>query len=462
MITDVPTTPEVGLRLVILGGGAVTVKFTPLLDIPATDTRTFPVVAAVGTGNTMLVALQEVGVAVVPLNVTVLAPCTDPKPVPETVTTAPTSPDVGLMLVMLGGRTVKFTTLLATPPTLTPTLPVDAVGTVAMMLVALQLAAVAATPLNDTVLVPWVVPKLVPLIVTDVPICPDVGLTLVIVGVGRTVKATALLARPPTVTTMLPVVAPAGTGTTMLEVLHEVGVAAVPLNVTVLVPWAAPKVEPIRVIKVPTAPEAGPMLLMFGATAKFTPLLATPPTMTTTLPVVAPDGTGTTMLVAAQLTGTDVVPLKLMKLDPCTEPKPVPVIVTEVPTGPDDGLTFVITGLGGITVKFTPLLGVPPTVTMTLPVVADGTTATIVVSLQLDTLACEPLKETVLVPCAAPKPVPEIVTNVETVPDVGFRLVILGLALRTVIVEEPIFVGSAIEVAVSVTVAGLGATGGAI
>jgi len=105
------------------------------------------------------------------------------------------------------------------------------------------------------------------------------------------------------------------------------------------------------------------------------------------------------------------------------------VIVTEVPTGPDDGLRFVIFGLAGITVKFTPLLGVPPTVTMTLPVVAEGgAIAAILVSLQLDTPACEPLNVTALVPCVAPKPVPEIVTKVDMLPDVGFRLVILGFA----------------------------------
>ena len=51
-----------------------------------------------------------------------------------------------------------------------------------------------------------------------------------------TLKATPLLACPPTATTTLPVVAPAGTGTVMLVALHAVGVPAVPLNVTVLVP----------------------------------------------------------------------------------------------------------------------------------------------------------------------------------------------------------------------------------
>jgi len=45
-----------------------------------------------------------------------------------------------------------------------------------------------------------------------------------------------LLGTPPTVTTTLPVVAPAGTGTTILVGDHELGVAVVPLNVTVLVP----------------------------------------------------------------------------------------------------------------------------------------------------------------------------------------------------------------------------------
>ena len=73
-----------------------------------------PVVAPLGTGTTMLVALQLVGVAAVPLNVTVLVPCDAPKFVPVIVTEVPTGPEVGLRLVMLGGVvTVKATPLLA-------------------------------------------------------------------------------------------------------------------------------------------------------------------------------------------------------------------------------------------------------------------------------------------------------------------------------------------------------------
>jgi hypothetical protein len=117
--------------------------------------------------------------------------------------------------------------------------------------------------LNVTVLVPCVVPKLVPVIVTDVPIGPEVGVRLVILGAGIvTVNATPLLACPPTMTTTFPVIAPAGTGTVMLVALQFVGVAVVPLNVTVLVPCVVPKLVPVIVTDVPTGPEVGVRLLI--------------------------------------------------------------------------------------------------------------------------------------------------------------------------------------------------------
>ena len=71
-----------------------------------------------------------------------------------------------------------------------------------------------------------------------------------------------------------------------------------------------------------------------GVTVKLTPLLATPPTVTTTFPVVAPVGTDVTRLEALQLVTVAAVPLKVTVLLPCVEPKFVPVIVTGVPTGP--------------------------------------------------------------------------------------------------------------------------------
>src|SRR5712671_8220323 len=166
------------------------------------------------------------------------------------------------------------------------------------------------------------------------------------VGGVVTVKATPLLASPPTVTTTLPVVAPAGTGTRMLVADQVVGVAVVPLNVTVLVPLVAPKLVPAIVTAVAAGPLVGERLVMVGGTVTVneTPLLASPPTVTTTLPVVAPAGTGTTMLVADQLVAVAAVPLNVTVLVPCVAPKAAPVIVTAVATGPLTGERLVRVG----------------------------------------------------------------------------------------------------------------------
>ena len=74
-----------------------------------------PVVAPVGTGAMMLVLDQLVGVAVVPLNLTVFAPCVAPKLAPVITTEVPTTPEVGDSVVMLGAGTVtvNVTPLLA-------------------------------------------------------------------------------------------------------------------------------------------------------------------------------------------------------------------------------------------------------------------------------------------------------------------------------------------------------------
>ena len=146
----------------------------------------------------------------------------------------------------------------------------------------------------------------------------------------------------------------------------------------------------------PIPPEVGERLSIFGVTVKLTPLLAWPLTVTTTEPVVAPAGTGTAMLLALQLVGVAVVPLKVTVLDPCVAPNVVPDIVTDVPTDPDVGETLLIFG---VTVKVTPLLAWPPTVTTTGPAVAFAGTGTVMlVTLQLVGVAIVPLKVTVLVP----------------------------------------------------------------
>ena len=169
IVTDAPTAPELGDRLLTLGGGT-TVKLTPLLLPPAVFTVTLPVVAPPGTVATIEIALQfamEVAFAVP--KKTVLVPCVGPKPPPLIVTDAPPAPEVGDK-VLMAGITVNVTPLLATPATFTTALPVVAVlGTGATIEVELQLVGVAWTLLNVTVLVPWVDPKFLPVMVTDVP-----------------------------------------------------------------------------------------------------------------------------------------------------------------------------------------------------------------------------------------------------------------------------------------------------
>src|SRR5580704_4428673 len=79
-------------------------------------------------------------------------------------------------------------------------------------------------------------------------------------------------------------------------------------------------------------PEAAP-------TVKVTPLLAWPPTVTTTGPVVAPVGTSAVRLVAVHPVGVVAAPLNVTVLVPCAVPKFVPAIVTDVPTAPADGVS---------------------------------------------------------------------------------------------------------------------------
>lgn len=183
--------------------------------------------------------------------------------------------------------------------------------------------------------------------VTDVPAGPDVGERPDIDGATTTVKLTPLLEVPPTFTTTFPVVVPEGTGALIEVALQLVGVAAVPLNLTVLEPWVAPKFVPVIVTTAPTPPEVGARLLMAGAMTmvNFTPLLALPLTVTTTFPVVAPEGTGTVIDEERHFVGAAAVPLNLTVLEPWLDPKPDPEIVTAVPTGPDVGERLLMLGV---------------------------------------------------------------------------------------------------------------------
>jgi hypothetical protein len=104
--------------------------------------------------------------------------------------------------------------------------------------------------------------------------------------------------------------------------------------------------------------------------------------------------------------------------------KLVPIIATLAPTTAADGERLEMLG-GGVTVKVTPVLDCPATVTTTGPVVAvPGTTAFIEVELQVEMVALSPLNVTL--PCTLPKLLPSILTCEPTAPELGVREEILG------------------------------------
>jgi hypothetical protein len=210
---------------------------------------------------------------------------------------------------------MKFPQFKFTPLAVTTNCPVVApVGTGTVIWEAVQAVAVAAVPLN--VIVPEV-PRFAPLIVTGTPIAPNVGAVVDTEGVGFSVNDFPLLANPPTDTTTFPVVADAGTVAAM-EVFVQlvIPVATVPLNVTLLPPCAPANPVPLMVTLAPTAPELGDTLEIVGVTVKAAPLLLTPLANTTMFPVVAPEGTFTTIDVAPHVVIVAVVPLNLTVPDP--------------------------------------------------------------------------------------------------------------------------------------------------
>jgi hypothetical protein len=77
------------------------------------------------------------------------------------------------------------------------------------------------------------------------------------------------------------------------------------------------------------------------------------------------------------------------------------------------------------------------------------------VSLQLATAALLAFRETVFVPCAAPKFAPEIVTKVPTIPDDGERLVTTG---RPDTVKLAPFVATPLTVTITFPVVAPGGT----
>jgi hypothetical protein len=181
------------------------------------------------------------------------------------VTELPTRPLVGLSAVTVGAGavTVKLGPLAEPPDVVTLTVPVVApTGTVAVICVALlTVNAVADTVLNFTADAPV---RLVPVITTELPTRPLVGLRLVTVGAGAvTVKLGPVTVPPAVVTLTAPVMAPEGTvAVIFVALLTTYVVAEMPLNFTAVAPV---KLVPVRTTELPTKPLVGLRLVSVGA-----------------------------------------------------------------------------------------------------------------------------------------------------------------------------------------------------
>ena len=117
IVIEAPTAPLEGLNPVMVGV-AKTVKFETLnIVTPLTVTEILPEVAPAGTVVVILLFVDEVTVAVVPLNFTTLSVAFALKLVPLITTTAPTAPLVGDKLVIVGvGNTVNSLALVPVTP----------------------------------------------------------------------------------------------------------------------------------------------------------------------------------------------------------------------------------------------------------------------------------------------------------------------------------------------------------
>jgi hypothetical protein len=207
------------------------VELVPVIPFTVMDIG--PVVAPNGTEVVILVVVELVTTADIPLNVTVFSEGVLLKLVPVIVTATPKPPLFGVKLVMDGvPNTVKLEALDTVTPLSDTEMGPDPApeGTVVVMVVDVNEVTTASVPLNST---KGLEIKLVPVIVTVAPTPAPDGLKPEMVGEASTVKLLSLkTVTPLTVTDIFPVVALTGTVAVTLVVVDAVTTAIVLLNRT--------------------------------------------------------------------------------------------------------------------------------------------------------------------------------------------------------------------------------------
>jgi hypothetical protein len=247
-------------------------------------------------------------------------------------------------------------------------------------------------------------------------------------AVTVTVNAVDDVAVPPgAVTVITPVVAVAGTVVLICRSEVTVKVAAIPWNFTDVAPVNP---DPEMVTGVPTGPLVGlkPVITVGGGPVvtvnEVDDGVLMPPCVVTLIgPVLVPLG-AVAVTFASETNAKVVAATPLVKVTPVRPVNPEPLIVTDVPTGPLDGLKVVIEGSTVNDVVELPVTP-SPLVTVIGPVVAPVGTV-VVIWISLFTVKAGwlvPLNFTAVAPV---KPEPLIVTDAPSTPLLGLKLVITG------------------------------------
>ena len=181
----------------------------------------------------------------------------------------------------------------------------------------------------------------VPVTMTLVPTAALVVESEVIAGTGTTTTLVDAEVFPPMLVSTMGEVPVAPTGIVKVNVVGptESGVVTTAPTFTEV---TAARFVPVSVTCMPTEPEAGLMPEMVGAgtNVKFVPVWYVPVEVVIDMrPVDAPAGTFAEMTPAEVLTAVPATPLKRTAE---AVPRPVPLMVTTVPTPPVDGLNEVI------------------------------------------------------------------------------------------------------------------------
>ena len=263
IVTDDPNAPNSGATMEMVGGGS-TMKLEDEVPVPMVFvTATGPVAASAGTVKKIRVSLEVLELAGTLPSVTPVAPV---KFVPVTVTVLPIPPAKGEKPLTVG--TPALTTMngeaVEADPLGPETLicPVSALGGTAVLIW------VAETTVNGAVATKKpteaIAPRLVPLIVTEVPGGPIAGLKEVMVGGTAMVSEVLETVVPPGVTTVRgPVVAPRGTDArSMVSVPPSWTVPGTPLNDTAVAPV---KLAPEMVTVMNVEAEVGAKPVITGA-----------------------------------------------------------------------------------------------------------------------------------------------------------------------------------------------------